>query len=66
MILNKIDLLPHVQFDVARCLDYAYQVNAHLTVFQLSATTGDGLEPWYEWVRRQRQQRPQLAGATAQ
>ena len=66
MILNKIDLLPHVQFDVDRCLDYARQVNPDLTVIQLSATTGEGLEPWYEWVRQQRQQRLQLAGAIAQ
>lgn len=63
MILNKIDLLPHVQFDVDRCLDYARQVNPHLTVFQLSATTGEGLAPWYEWVRRQGLQRPQLAAS---
>jgi hydrogenase nickel incorporation protein HypB len=66
MILNKIDLLPHVQFDVDRCLDYARQVNPDLTVIQLSATTGEGLDPWYEWVRQQRQQRLQLAGAIAQ
>jgi hydrogenase nickel incorporation protein HypB len=66
MILNKIDLLPHVQFDVDRCLDYAQQVNPDLTVFQLSATTGEGLDPWYEWVRLQRQQCLQLAGAIAQ
>ncbi len=66
MILNKIDLLPHVQFDVDRCLEYARQVNPHLTVFQVSACTGEGLESWYEWVRRQRQQRPQLATAITQ
>jgi hydrogenase nickel incorporation protein HypB len=66
MILNKIDLLPHVQFDVDRCLDYARQVNPDLTVIQLSATTGEGLDPWYEWVSQQRQQRLQLAGAIAQ
>ena len=66
MILNKMDLLPHVQFDVDRCLDYARQVNPNLTVFQLSATTGEGLEPWYEWVRRQTQQHLQIAGATTQ
>lgn len=53
MILNKIDLLPHVTFDVGRCLDYARQVNPHLTVFQVSATRGDGVEDWYAWVRRQ-------------
>jgi hydrogenase nickel incorporation protein HypB len=58
MVLNKIDLLPHVSFDVARCLDYARQVNHHLQVLQLSATQGQGLEAWYEWVRTQRS-RPQ-------
>lgn len=66
MILNKIDLLPHVQFDVDRCLDYAHQVNPDLTVFQLSATTGAGLEPWFEWLRSESQRRRQLAGAVSQ
>ena len=66
MILNKIDLLPHVQFNVDRCLDYARQVNPFLTIFQLSATTGEGLEPWYDWLRRQRQECHQRPGAIAQ
>ena len=34
MVLNKIDLLPYVQFDVDRCLDYARQVNPHLRMLQ--------------------------------
>ena len=50
MILTKIDLLPHVQFDVQRCLEYARQVNPQIQVFQLSALTGIGLENWYEWL----------------
>lgn len=50
MILTKIDLLPHVQFDVQRCLEYARQVNPHIQVFQVSALTGTGLENWYEWL----------------
>ena len=50
MILSKIDLLPHLDFEVDRCLDYARQVNPHLTVFQVSAKTGEGLEAWYEWL----------------
>ena len=53
MILNKIDLLPHVPFDVARCLDYARQVNPEIEVFQVSALTGEGLERWYAWLRAQ-------------
>jgi hydrogenase nickel incorporation protein HypB len=52
MILNKIDLLPYVSFDLDRCLDYAYQVNPHLQIFQVSATTGTGLENWYRWLEQ--------------
>jgi len=50
MILNKIDLLPYLSFDVNRCLEYAYQVNPHLQIFQVSATTGVGLRDWYTWL----------------
>ncbi|HBK63169.1 MAG TPA: hydrogenase accessory protein HypB, partial [Cyanobacteria bacterium UBA11166] len=51
MILNKIDLLPYVEFDVATCLDYARKVNPRLRIFQVSATTGVGLANWYEWLK---------------
>jgi hydrogenase nickel incorporation protein HypB len=51
MLLNKIDLLPYVQFDVERCLGYARQVNPGIQVLQVSATRGDGLAEWYGWVR---------------
>lgn len=54
MILNKIDLLPYVQFDLDRCLDYARQVNPGLRILQVSATRGDGLVDWYDWLREQR------------
>jgi len=50
MILNKIDLLPHVSFDVARCIDYARRVNPSITILQLSATTGEGMETWLDWL----------------
>lgn len=50
MILTKIDLLPYVQFDVQRCIEYAKQVNPKIRIFQVSATTGTGLESWYEWI----------------
>jgi hydrogenase nickel incorporation protein HypB len=52
MILNKIDLLPHVQFDMDKCVQYARQVNPNIKVFQLSATTGEGLDIWYHWLRQ--------------
>jgi len=53
MILTKIDLLPYVQFDVNRCIEYAKQVNPHIRIFQVSATTGVGLEDWYQWLLKQ-------------
>ncbi|NER83517.1 MAG: hydrogenase nickel incorporation protein HypB [Leptolyngbya sp. SIO1D8] len=51
MVLTKIDLLPYVNFDVDRCLDYARQVNPDLQVFQVSAVSGAGLDDWYRWLR---------------
>ncbi len=53
MILTKIDLLPYVQFDVKRCLEYAQQVNPQMQIFQVSAITGAGLDNWYEWLHSQ-------------
>ena len=53
MILNKIDLLPHVDFDMARAIANALQVNPDIATIQLSARTGEGLEAWYGWLRNQ-------------
>jgi len=50
MILNKIDLLPHLSFDVARCKDYARRVNPGITILELSATTGEGMQAWLDWL----------------
>lgn len=52
MILNKMDLLPHLTFDVEACRKYALSVNPKLKIIELSATKGDGLEQWYSWVRQ--------------
>jgi hydrogenase nickel incorporation protein HypB len=50
MLLNKIDLLPHLRFDVERCLAYARQVNPAIEVLQVSAETGAGMKAWYAWL----------------
>lgn len=50
MILNKVDLLPYLNFDVARCVDYARRVNPRLEVMQVSATSGQGMEAWLGWL----------------
>ncbi|MBV5304094.1 MAG: hydrogenase nickel incorporation protein HypB [Chlorobium sp.] len=51
-ILNKIDLLPYVEFDVAKCRENAMRVNHHLEWFELSATTGEGLAQWQQWLEK--------------
>ncbi|HWQ11025.1 MAG TPA: hydrogenase nickel incorporation protein HypB [Holophaga sp.] len=50
MILNKVDLLPYVKFDVDACLAHALKVNPKLLVLKLSATTGENLEAWTGWI----------------
>jgi hydrogenase nickel incorporation protein HypB len=54
MILNKIDLLPYVKFDVDRSIAYAREVNPEIKVLQLSATTGEGCGEWHQWLRETR------------
>jgi hydrogenase nickel incorporation protein HypB len=54
LLLNKVDLLPYVDFDVDRCVEWATQVNPALDVLRVSATRGDGLDAWYAWLRAQR------------
>ncbi len=49
-IINKTDLLPYVEFDVEACKQNALSVNHHLKFFQVSATTGEGLEAWFDWL----------------
>jgi len=54
MLLNKVDLLPHLSFDLERCLACARQVNPGLRIIQTSATTGQGLEEWIAWIEEER------------
>ncbi len=51
MVLNKMDLLPHVEFDPERALANALKVNPSITSIRLSARTGEGLDAWYDWLR---------------
>ena len=63
VLLNKIDLLPYLQFDVERCIEYARRVNPRIQVLQVSATSGEGMEDWYQWIRLAQQTR--LLGSNA-
>ncbi len=49
-ILNKIDLLPYVDFDVEAFKANALQVNPNLSFLLVSATTGEGMDDWYRWI----------------
>lgn len=52
-IINKIDLATYVDFDIEKCKEYALGVNHHLSFFEVSAKTGQGLEPWFTWLKNQ-------------
>ena len=51
VLLNKVDLLPYVDFDVAACVAAARRARPGVAVLEVSATRGDGLDAWYAWVR---------------
>ncbi|XAS69411.1 hydrogenase nickel incorporation protein HypB [Micrococcaceae bacterium Sec5.7] len=53
VIINKSDLLPYVDFDVDGCLRQARQLNPGVEMLIVSATTGEGLDGWFDWIRNQ-------------
>lgn len=55
-IINKIDLLPYLNIDMEKLKQYALKVNPKLQFIELSATTGQGMEAWYQWLRENRDQ----------
>jgi hydrogenase nickel incorporation protein HypB len=51
MLLNKVDLLPYLDFDVQKAIDAARRVNPAIAVLQVSATQGIGMDAWLDWIR---------------
>lgn len=51
MLLTKTDLLPYLDFDVEKCIDYARRVNPKIRILQVSAKSGAGMEDWYAWIK---------------
>lgn len=49
-LINKIDLLPYVKFDLERAKDFARRVNPNLEFIEVSATVGTGVQSWYQWL----------------
>jgi hydrogenase nickel incorporation protein HypB len=53
-IINKTDLLPYVQFDVEKTKEHARRIQPQIEFIETSATKGDGMKSWFNWLRRQR------------
>lgn len=51
LLLNKIDLLPYVDFDAGQAAEHARRLNSELVVFELSCRNATGLDAWYDWLR---------------
>ena len=57
LVLNKVDLLPHVDFDMTRARSFATKLNKDLSVFEVSCRDGGGLDAWYAWLRKMREEK---------
>ena len=55
LVINKIDLLPYVSFDIARAREHARRVHPGIDILEVSCTTGEGLEDWFRWLERRRE-----------
>jgi hydrogenase nickel incorporation protein HypB len=53
-LINKVDLLPYVKFDVDKMIDYAREVSHIERFIRVSATSGEGMQEWYDWLDEQR------------
>jgi hydrogenase nickel incorporation protein HypB len=57
-LLNKIDLLPHLDYDKALAIGYIQQVHPGMPIFEISARTGEGLEAWIGWLKERMGSKP--------
>jgi len=62
-LLNKVDLLPYLDYDKDKAIDYIHQVHPDMPIFEISAKTEEGFEPWLEWLVGKVRQKSQLAGS---
>lgn len=54
MLLNKVDLLPYLNFDIEKCIASAREVNPEIEIILISATSGEGMDQWLAWLEAQR------------
>ena len=57
MLINKIDLLPYLDFDLEQCKAFAHQVNPMIQIIELSCRSGDGMQQWYDWLSQKTHQK---------
>ncbi len=50
MLLNKVDLRPHLDFDAEKCKAFARRINPAIRIFDVSSKTGEGMDAWYGWL----------------
>jgi hydrogenase nickel incorporation protein HypB len=65
MLLSKIDLLPHLDFDVAKAIGNARQVNPDIVALQVSARSCEGISDWYSWLKQEAAAKRQGLGSTS-
>jgi hydrogenase nickel incorporation protein HypB len=51
-IINKTDLLPYLDFDVEKTKEYAKRVNPKLEFIELSVKSGEGMQAWFDWLKK--------------
>lgn len=53
VLINKIDVLPYFDFDMELVRTYIHQRNPEAEIFPISAKTGEGMEAWTDWLKKQ-------------
>ena len=53
LVINKIDVLPYFDFDMDKVVEYARMRNPKIEIFPISAKTGEGVDAWVDWLRKQ-------------
>ena len=53
LLISKIDVLEHFDFDMDACQTRAKNLNPNIEIFPISAKTGEGIEPWVEWLKNE-------------
>jgi hydrogenase nickel incorporation protein HypB len=63
MLINKVDLLPYLNFDIEQCKAYARQVNPKIEILELSCHSGEGMQKWYDWLTQEVNRKREARGA---